>query len=677
MPAILLLVLMSGAGALLLWRPELVVGSEPGFDRSILRRLSFRGSSLLGFLLLTLGMTSPLALHPTRMLVASGAGPDAFIGVWNLWWTRTAASLGWNPLESGWIFAPRGTSLALHTFSLTYGILSLPIQWMVSLFLRAPGGGPSPEGLFFVYNLILTASFTLSGYFTYRLAREETGHRPAAILAGIAFAYTNFRFGNTVRLHVIATEFLVLALWMWVRLLRARSPAQILGWAGSCVLLIYASLEYAAYAVLLFAVPLIPRVVEFLRQRRGERAPIEGSERDPMEEVGQVPTKGRGPDPATGGIRAPRAWLPASLGALAGSLLLLAPLALQLAARRQEGTAQFNPRLAAYFSADLFDFLLPNPRHPLYGSFSASVSRSFHGGDGGFSLSLGWIVVTLVVVTAPALLRSRSGRAWLWGSALFLVMSLGPTLHVAGHALAWLPLPQAWLARLLPFLAGSRTPLRYIAPAELCLAVTLARGWSAFHNGRMNRPPYRLEMVLGALLLFESLSAPLPVAAVPIPPVYRAIAHDGRTASLVHVPTMTAREDLLYQTVHGQKLIEDLETAIPLHSPRGPYPFETTEWKVLRQGFGTPGWLTSLSQAEQERWLDSVRGFLRRNDVRWVVLARTRFEPTADGTGFRSVPQMEETSFDAFHGALRRLGPLKEGPVGDSIVFEFETTDSK
>ena len=57
-----------------------------------------------------------------------------------------------------------------------------------------------------VYNLILLCSFTFTGYFTYRLALSQTQHRGGALLAGVIFAFINFRIANTVRLNVLATE---------------------------------------------------------------------------------------------------------------------------------------------------------------------------------------------------------------------------------------------------------------------------------------------------------------------------------------------------------------------------------------------------------------------------------------------------------------------------------------
>lgn len=607
-------------------------------------RFSFRGSTLLGFFFLALGMTAPHVLRLTRMMLVSGAGTDAYIGVWNLWWTATALGRGLNPLETGWIFHPNGTSLALHTFSFTYGLLSLPLQWILNAILGAPAS------LFAVYNLLVLASFTLSGYFVYRLALRESGCRGGSILAGIVFAFANYRFANTVRLHVLATEFLVLSVWACIAYLERPDARRLALWIGAYLLLLYASLEYAAYALLLFALPAVPAVRAWWRER-GARE---------------------------GGSSSARRILAQGAVAL-GGLVLLLPLLLQLRRRLSEGDTSFDPRMAAFFSADLLDFLLPNPRHPLWGGLFTRITAGFHDGDPGFGLSLGWIVLAVSAFSAVALQRARRGRIWFWGFVLFWVLSLGPVLHVAG-TVTGLPLPQALLSKALPFLAGSRTPIRYMAPGLLCLAMTLAMGWAAWRERR--RPAegtragaFLLEPVLGGLILLELLAAPMPMARVEIPRVYREIqASSGSasgTAALLHVPGIPAREDLLYQTVHGQKLVQSLEGAIPLRSRRGPDPFAQPHWAALTRNLGQPGWIASMPPAQRPAVIEALRSFLRQYGVRWVVVVGSYPVLGADGRSVVANPVLDASSYQAFRENMWLLGPVREREVDGDTLFEF------
>jgi hypothetical protein len=160
----------------------------------------------------------------------------------------------------------QGTDLSLHTHAVTYGILALPVLLAF--------GGDGPPGIFGVYNLIVLVSFTLAAYFSYRLALTLTGDRRAALLAAVVFAYSNFRFANTVRLHVLATEWLVLTVWTAVLLWQRPSPARLVGFTLAGVLLLNASLELTASTAALLAVALAVAVAQRLRVRplaRGQR----------------------------------------------------------------------------------------------------------------------------------------------------------------------------------------------------------------------------------------------------------------------------------------------------------------------------------------------------------------------------------------------------------------------
>ncbi len=613
------------------------------------RRFCFRGVILLGFLLLTLGMTAPLAFHPRQMMLSSGTGTDAFIGVWDLWWARVAVTLGLNPLETRWLFYPCGTSLALHTTALTYGVASLPLQTILTPHFLSAGTG-DPGGLFVIYNLILIASFTLSGYFTYRLALSESGHRMASILAGSLFAFTNFRFANTVRLQCIATELLVLAAWAWVVLLRRPSPRQLVLWLGSMILLLYGSLEYTAYAVPLFVILAVP----------------------PLAHVLQRNTSGTRPQLWSGlhsRFLSCRKDILTAAGGIGATAILVLPLLLQLLRRSHEGPMGFDARMAQFFSADLFDFFLPNPRHPFWGGIFAPLTAGFHRGNGGFGLSLGWVAIVLLAAATPMVFRSRHNRRWFWGFVTFWVLALGPTLHIGGRLLGGFPMPQAVLEKIVPILAASRTPMRYVVPAGLCLAVTLAVGWAARDRAR---PFPRLMPALAlALLLFESLAAPLPLVDVPVPEVYRQAAAAPGSSVLLNIPAIPARDEVLYQTVHRQRLADNVENVMPLRSRRGCDLFATSQWSELTGKLGTKGWISSLPVTDRDRLAADLRHFLDANRIRWIVLRRTRPALIDSGRGFTEKRMLEDTAYDSFLENLQRLGPIRRLEAGDHALFEF------
>ena len=370
-------------------------------------------------------------------------------------------------------------------------------------------------------------------------------------------------------------------------------------------------------------------------------------------------------------------------------LAFLVPFAVELRRRLAQGSTSFDPGLASFFSADLLDFFLPNPRHPLFGGPFHALTARWHKGDGGFGLSLGWVALVLFVVSAIGLFRARQGRRWFWGFLLFAVLALGPRLHVAGSVMERPPLPQSFLARAVPFLGGSRTPIRYAAPMGICLALTIAFGWAAAARRRRGRAPVAIppagrgaagrlsrgELIAGAVLLFESLSAPLPMAKVEVPELYGMVPPLPGYYGLISLPAMPARESLLYQTIHRQRLVLGVASAMPLHSPQEGGPFGAPHWETLVQNLATPGWIDNLPEGQRGQLKGALRRTLQDHQVRWIALHRNRLEPNEDGRGFHAVPLCDEAQFNALRDHLRMLHPMHERGVGDGILFEFEASE--
>ena len=534
------------------------------------------------------------------------------------------------------LFHPNGTSLALHAHAVTYGVLSLPLQWIF---------GSDPPGIFVVYNLVLLLSFALTGYFTYRLALLHSGHRAGALLAGLLVAFLNFRFMNTVRLHVIAMEWLVLLIWAWSAFLRSPSPARMLGVLGAGVLLLHASLEYTASALLLMILLAIPAV------------------------------RGRGREARPRSSR--RAWIAsASLGG-AATVVLIAPFLTQLLERLSEGGVTFDPRLAVIFSADLFDFVLPNPRHPLWGQFVSPITAAFHEGDGGYGLSLGWSALGLFTLTLLPAVRARNGPRWVIGVGFFLLLSLGPVLHLAGSVYESALLPHALVGKV-PVLGASRTPMRYVAPAMLCLSVAAAIGWSNRRTRKMDtRVPSRVEILVGGVILLESLAAPLRMTTVKVPEVYRIPreAATSRIGALVQVPGEVDGWALLWQTVHECPLVAGVPDAIPLHSPRPVDPMANRAWHAFTYRLAGPSALSSLPDTQRSAMVGWLRRYLDLVGARWVVVPRAAEVQWRGSRGTLRPEVLGARAYGGYCGNLRELVPVRVEELGAFTIFEFPIRD--
>jgi hypothetical protein len=614
-------------------------GRERAAETPCAQRAPSHGAIALGFALLALAMLHPLALHPHELPLASGRGADAFIGIWNLWWMRRAIESGVSPFQTNVIFAPEGTSLALHTASPLYALSSVPLQWLA--------GASEPETLFAIYNALALASTALAGYVAYRLALFETGSARGALLAGAIFAFSDFRIANLVRLHALSTEWLALAAWAFCALLRRPSRHALRLWAACVLALPLVSLEYAAYAVPLHALLFAGARIARSRATSDE-------------------------------VAVSRRAHAASWAALAISAALAAPFLAALWARLQLAAPAFEPDAALRFSADLFDAAIPNPRHPLWGAQSAALAESLHGGEGGFGQSQGWLVLLLAGAGAIAAFRAARGRRWVIGALLFWLLSLGPKLHIGGELVEVGSLPQAWLASALPLFGASRTPIRYQALTSLCLALCAARGLAAA-EGRVSAPQRRARAALPlALVLFEALAS-IPTARFPVPELYREIARDPSPGVLLHIPALPARENLLFQTVHGAALIENLRDAVPLASPRARDPFERPEWSQLQRGLRREKLVERLALAsaspgadpDADHALTRLRAFLAEYEVRRVVVLRRRPVLGDDGRSAALRDVLPPERYALLCRALEVLGGTRAIETPDGAVYSF------
>jgi hypothetical protein len=141
---------------------------------------------------------------------------------------------------------------------------------------------------------------------------------------------------------------------------------------------------------------------------------------------------------------------------------------------------------------------------------------------------------------------------------VFFVLSLGPVLHIGGRSALLpkggeLPLPYAWLARVVPFMEITRSVSRFDVMVMLSLAVLASVAllwiWEAGKAGRVAGVSALL------LILFEFWPAPYPISPPDTPLWYLTLAQDARPGAVLNLPMQWDRPGyLLHQTVHGKPL---------------------------------------------------------------------------------------------------------------------------
>lgn len=526
--------------------------------------------SLLGYALLSLLLTLPLAFRFTTHVPGDGIDDPAL--AWNLWWIKhSLVDRQINPFACTWMFYPLGINLAFYTLTVWNGLLSVPLQVSV--------------GLVPASNLVLLSSFVLSGYGAYLLAlwllREgQTDHTPkhaAAFLAGLLYAFSSSKlfYASLGQFNIASSQWVPFAALYALRSLRPAARLREAGLAALFLLLqAYAELTYASFLAVFVALAAAWRGAQWaLARARGHRTGL-------------------------GDLR----WL-GNLAALAALLAVgLAPVLANMAPDlRAEGDFLVEGSgFADLFSADLAGWLLPTQLHPLFGDVVRTLADDSQlRPDGsqwqvnkGQHLTLGYLGLALVLAGGwLAWRRRREQRPWppliFWALAagLFFLLTLGPTLRVAGHDTG-VPGPFRLLQEL-PFFKGNRYPSRWSVMLLLAASMLLAAAaqealaWAKRRWPAQPKAPTLLATVLAAALLFENLSVPLPLSDMRVPTIYDRVAQAEGSFAVLDLPTgwrngfnVFGKQDVIimfqqwWQTRHGRPILGGNTSRNPDHKFR-------------------------------------------------------------------------------------------------------------
>jgi hypothetical protein len=150
---------------------------------------------VLGFSALAIALLWP---QVRQMRSVSDLG-DPLFSVWRLAWVNHQLPRAPLALFDANQFHPERLTLTYSDSMLVPALMAAPLFWM----------GVHPV---VVYNVLLLASFVLSGVAMFFLARALTGRIDAALVAGILFALYPYRFEHYSHLELLMTMWMPLAL---------------------------------------------------------------------------------------------------------------------------------------------------------------------------------------------------------------------------------------------------------------------------------------------------------------------------------------------------------------------------------------------------------------------------------------------------------------------------------
>jgi hypothetical protein len=553
--------------------------------------------------------------------------------------------------KRGWwnanIFAPHPLALGYSDHLAAAALPLLPLYRLT-------------ENPILVYNTALIATFTLSGLGMFFFVREITGNRAAALVAGLAYAYTPYRIGALTHLTVLSSAWMPFTLFAFRRFFNTGRLLPL-----ACAALAWIAQNLSSGYYLLFFAPIIAFYLAWELTTRHRW-------RDARTVIGLAVT-------------------------CAVAVLVTTPFFLPYLELRALGferrsiaeTQQFSADVYGYLTADINLWLWgsvfrawPKPEGSVFPGLTIAALALFAAArrtrpivlipiavllplmagvvirlPGLRIASLSRALIVVAVATAALLIASRRARThiveWLCTPAgcfavvtLFaIVMSLGPAIHARGRVVLETNL-YTFFYRFVPGYDGLRVPARFAMIAALGLAVLCGLAVDQLRAKWVS-------LLAGILIVAEALGpvpmnlnspnylrtglTPLPLLQRNPPPVYRIIGSLPADAVVLELPLGEPAFDLRYMF------------------------FSTTHWRRLVNGY------SGGSPADYERLDQTLQDTLIRPD-RALAAVRTLARPTHI--------VVHETYYDGDRGPqmsawVRAHGGVELGFFGGDRVFSF------
>ncbi len=476
--------------------------------------------AFLGYALIALVYAWPLARSFGTAL--AGDGFDRYVFLWANWWVAHAMSQSQPLYQTTMIFYPQGANL----YFLSFSWLNTFVWWV----LRPVVGSVA------AYNFTVWWSWPLAGFGTYLLAREVTGHRRAAFVAGLVYAFYPYHFAQRNHLNLFSVQWIPFALLFLMRATRRGRAVDglLAGFFFACAGL--SSWHQLTLAGLLGGLWLL---YAWLTER-SEWA--RGSWRA-LAVMGVTVVVLVGP------LLAPLLWEQ-----------FVAPGGQDPYLGREEET-----------QTDLVAYVLPNLYHPLWGQAAAPVHQRFLRNKD-HSVALGYVPLALVGYGLLRWRGDRKVRFWLLALTIFVLLAIGPFPRINGVAYPQVPLPYRLVGWTFP-VGSLRNPERFNIVVGLCLALVVG----VTVSGLLRRlSTHRvavavIAVILGALVLLEYWSWPFPTRPPDVPEFYHQLALEPGDFAIVDLPITNdlSKQYMYYQTVHGKATV----TGHVSRPPEGAYDF--------------------------------------------------------------------------------------------------------
>jgi hypothetical protein len=385
-----------------------------------------------------------------RMYFGYGLDPIQFI--WFLNWWPWAIAHGLNPFISYYVWYPHGFNLTWATSMPLAALLMWPVTW--------------PAGAVVSYNVLSLVAPALSAWTGFLLARYLTRDTPASLIGGYLFGFSSYELGELIA-HLNLDMIFVVPLVVLLVVQRIRGDLSRPRFVAALALAMFVQLGFSSellattcfFGAITWAI-----FLAFVTEEKRRRL-----------------------------------WTVAGEIFLAAGIMAVvaAPFLYFLMQNRAEIPSQIHD--PEVFSHDPLSYLLPSEVIPgrtlIWPTFARLHS---YRDNGGFDAYLGLPLILILILQLRELQRRLYLKPLLLSLLAIVILSLGPTLHVAGVTTSiWLP----WrLALRLPLISQA-LPSRFSMYVALVAGLTAALWLAAARSARERVGRYTLAALACLCLL--------------------------------------------------------------------------------------------------------------------------------------------------------------------------------
>lgn len=471
---------------------------------------------LVLFVLLSLGMTYPL-ISKIDSCVFHDLG-DPLVIDWTLAWDIHQLSQNPFNLFEANIFYPSRHVLAYSEHFLGEALLAFPLL----LF---------PKFTILAGNVLYLLSFILGGWGGYLFLKDLSGKILPAIIAGLLFAFSPYHLSRLSHLHILSTQ------WMPFIFLFLHRFASKPSWKNGLLASMFYVLQGLScnyYAVLLYPIIFLWAVI-FLFSRRAFWN-----------------------------------WRNLTISAMSTGFVMIILIPFFILYQDLQHTLGFTRHIweAKVFSAHWVSYLTASQFNRIYGKLTSQFAV------GPFPeercLFPGVVVVILSVVAifkhSPKTCRLLGGYGAILGFTF--LMTFGPRLSLFGREIDG---PYRFFFNYFPGWNGMRVPARIHMISTLSLSVLAGLGAASLEGIFKPVAQKIFYSAIGALILLESFSVPLPFIQVPPPaPVYHWLAAQPGKAAVLELPMPVANSErwreasyVYFSIFHWKPLVNGYSSYFP------------------------------------------------------------------------------------------------------------------